>query len=100
VTEEKILCQTPTPGKKGTRIPKWKYALIREAILQVVPANEQGVAFKDLAGLVEKRLSPEKLERLGSLLWHTTTVKLDLEARGEIERIPGSKPQRLRRKGG
>jgi hypothetical protein len=29
----------------------------------------------------------------GSVLWYYTTVKLDLEARGEIRRVPGSKPQ-------
>jgi hypothetical protein len=35
-----------------------------------------------------------KLE--GSISWYATMVKLDLEARGEIERIPGSSPQRIR----
>jgi len=29
----------------------------------------------------------------GSVLWYYTTVKLDVEARGEIRRVPGSKPQ-------
>ncbi|MCZ7544494.1 MAG: hypothetical protein M5R40_13685 [Anaerolineae bacterium] len=36
----------------------------------------------------------------GSVGWHVTTVKLDLEARGLIERVPQSRPQRLRRAGG
>ncbi len=95
--EPKVLCKTPTPGKKGTRIPKWKYDLIRSAILAVVPQDEVGVEFKDLPRLVKGLLTEEDLNRLGSLGWHTTTVKLDLEVRSEIERIPDVKPQRLRR---
>ena len=31
----------------------------------------------------------------GSVTWYVTTVKLDLEARGVIERIPKSRPQRI-----
>ena len=34
--ERKIVCQTPTPGKKPTRIAKWKYDLVRSTILKVV----------------------------------------------------------------
>jgi hypothetical protein len=29
----------------------------------------------------------------GSVMWYVTTVKLDLEARGEIKRVPNSRPQ-------
>jgi hypothetical protein len=32
----------------------------------------------------------------GSVSWYTTVVKLDLEARKEVLRIPSSVPQRLR----
>jgi hypothetical protein len=34
----------------------------------------------------------------GSMKWYAETVKLDLEARGEIERVPGKKNQRYRPK--
>lgn len=96
-SDSKVLCQTPTPGKKGTRIPRWKYELVREAILGAVPADPEGITFRSLASLVEAALSAEDRQRLGSIGWHTTTVKLDLEVRGEIERVPGARPQRLRR---
>lgn len=94
--EEKVICETPTPGKKPMRIAKWKYNLVRTAILAVVPSDDQGVDFSRLPQLVEGQISGDDLERLGSLSWFTTTVKLDLEVRGVIERVPGSKPQRLR----
>ena len=32
----------------------------------------------------------------GSIGWYVTTVKLDLEARGVIERVPNVTPQQLR----
>ena len=32
----------------------------------------------------------------GSISWYATTVKLDLEERKVVERVPGKKPQRLR----
>lgn len=95
--QAKVLCQNPTPGKQGTYIPKWKYDLMRNAILEVVPRNDVGVHFKDLPSMVDKTLTEVDRQRLGSVSWYATTVKLDLEARGEIERVPGVKPQRLRK---
>ncbi|MCK6561483.1 hypothetical protein HUU39_07325 [candidate division KSB1 bacterium] len=96
-TAGKILCLTPTPGKQGTRIDRWKYETLRRAIRRAVPKNRTGVEFRKLAELVRQQLAAEELQTIGSLLWYTTTVKLHLEAIGEIERVPGAQPQRLRR---
>jgi hypothetical protein len=95
--EDKVLCETPPPGKQPSRIARWKYDLVRSAILAVVPADEQGLEFSKLPELVEGQLSPNDLENLGSVAWYTTTVKLGLEVKNEIERVPGSIVQRLRR---
>lgn len=95
--EEKVLCQTPTPGKKGTWIAKWKYDAVRKAIRTVVPRNKQGLPFEDLPELVQAALTSEQLEKLGSVMWYTVTVKLHMETAGELERVPGAVPQRLRR---
>jgi len=62
-----------------------------------VPHDEGGSGFKTLFDQMAEQLSPEDLEDIGSAGWYTWTVKLDLKARGFIERVPGSKPQRLRR---
>lgn len=50
------------------------------------------LTFKDLLTEVKQEL---EASFEGSVSWVVTTVKLDLEARGEIERIPGSSPQIL-----
>lgn len=75
----------------------WKYAAVRRAILKSVPKRGEGLLFKDLAKHVNKNLTLEELDDLGSVNWYTTTVKLDLEVRGEIKRVEGKKPQRLLR---
>jgi hypothetical protein len=32
----------------------------------------------------------------GSVTWYVTTVKLDMEARGEVKRVQNSRPQLVR----
>ncbi len=79
-------------GKQGVNIEKEKYDTVAAAILASIQAA--GVLpFSDLAAAVTSRL-PANFE--GSIGWYTTTVKLDLEARGRIERVPGATPQQLR----
>jgi hypothetical protein len=99
--EEKIVCRSPAEGRDGvTRIPAWKYRLVRRAILHAVEsAGDEGLAFAELTGAVRARLSQSDLERLGSVGWHCTTVKLEMEVSGEIARAPGKGPQRLVRRG-
>ena len=53
--------------------------------------------FKDLADDVQARLTSNQLAKLGSLKWHVTTVKLNMEVEGEIERVPRQTPQTLRK---
>ena len=94
---EKIICRTPTKGRSGTTaIPRWKYECIRRAILDTLEEAEEGyVYFKNLNGAVEEQLTTNQLAKLGSLGWHVTTVKLNMEVEGEILRVEGAKPQRL-----
>lgn len=92
--EEKILTLHPEEGKKGVNINRAKYEMIRQTILNAI--RSQGtITFRGLVSLVEYNLR-HRFE--GSIPWYVTTVKLDLEARGEIERIPGSGEQQLRLK--
>ena len=93
-----VICRTPTPGKSAKRIAKPRFDLVRRAVLRVIPKRGDGIAFADLAGLVAARLTPAERRTLGSILWYVTTVKLELEVRGELERVAGDGPQHLRRR--
>lgn len=95
MAEERVVCRTPTHNKKPTRIVRWKYETVRRAILKAIPKGPEGLTFKDLPRRVASLLSKVEKEDLGSINWYTTTVKLDLEVKGEIRRVPGSTPQRL-----
>ena len=96
-TDTKVVCETPTPGKKSKRIDRWKYNAVRKAILSSLPRRGVGVLFQELPDLVGDHLSRDERSRLGSVAWYTATVKLALEVRGEIVRVAGSTPQRLLR---
>ena len=79
----------PDPSKQGVRIEKDKYDTMRETIL--LNLKQLGaVTFTELSTVVEHQLSG-RFD--GSVMWYFTTVKLDLEARGELRRVPKSKPQ-------
>jgi hypothetical protein len=93
-----VTCYTPTIGRDGvTRIPKWKYDCVRTAILEVLnQAPDNTALFKNLASFVKPHLTDQQLARLGSLNWHVTTVKLNMEVDREIERVPSRAPQALR----
>ena len=92
--DAKVACRTPTPGRSGvTNIPQWRFDIIRGAIIDVMAAGQ--VRFADLPDMVRGRLSKEDQARLGSIGWNVTTVKLEMEVRGEIIRVEGKGPQQL-----
>lgn len=79
-------------GKQGVNILRSKYDQMVNAINDAVAAK-QPIGFEELVDEVARRLG-EDFD--GSIPWYVTTVKLDLEARGVLERVPGRGPQRLR----
>lgn len=97
MNEPKTACRTPAEGRDGvTNIPTWKYDAVRRAVLAAVGgAGSDGLAFNDLPAAVKGKLTADELSRLGSVGWHTTTVKLNMEVEGDIKRLPGISPQRL-----
>ena len=92
MNDEKINAQHPDPNKQGVRISKSKYDLIKDNILKVFRSNSE-LTYSELAAAVRKNLNG-KFD--GSITWYVTVVKLDLEARGSIERIPKTRPQKLK----
>lgn len=86
----KDMIRTLHPDKKqGVRISKEKYEIIRKAILCVLETQKE-ITFMNLSRAVEKEVNGN-FE--GSVMWYVTAVKLDLEARGQIKRVPNSRPQ-------
>lgn len=86
----KEMIRTLHPQKKqGVNISKEKYETIRKAILSTLRAQKE-ISFMNLSRSVEKQVGNTFK---GSVMWYVTTVKLDLEARGEIKRVPNSRPQ-------
>jgi hypothetical protein len=86
----KDIIRTLHPEKKqGVNISKEKYEIIRKAILSTLRSQEE-ISFRNLSRAVEQEVNGTFD---GSVMWYVTTVKLDLEARGEIKRVPHSRPQ-------
>ena len=89
----KDMIRTLHPEKKqGVNISRAKYELIRTTILSVLNTQKE-MTFMNLSRAVEKEVNGN-FE--GSVMWYVTTVKLDLEARGVVKRVPNSRPQLIR----
>ena len=91
----RIACRTPTPGRKPTRIDPWKFVRIRNVILAILAECPNGVPFKELPDRVRQHLGEEEAAQTGSINWFTTTIKLELEVRGEVRRLDQLGPQVL-----
>ena len=75
--------------KQGVNISREKYEIIRKTIFSVLKQNKE-MTFMKLARAVEKEV---RGTFEGSVTWYVTTVKLDMEARGEVKRVLNSRPQ-------
>lgn len=89
----KNMIRTLHPEKKqGVNISKEKYDIIRKAILSTMHIQKE-ISFMNLSRAVEKEVNGNFD---GSVMWYVTTVKLDMEARGELKRVPNSRPQLIK----
>ena len=89
--EERITTLHPQ-GKKGVNISKRKYDAARDAIIE---------SFRVGGDMTFTRLAEDVRQRIGhsfqgSIGWYVVSVKLDLEARGILKRVPGTRPQQIR----
>lgn len=77
-----------------------QYELMRVHILEMVDAfaEEDGsIPLKVVVTAAQERYATHPLFPKGRVRNYCTFTKVDLEARCEIERVPGSSPQRIRR---
>ncbi len=87
---EQIQTLHPKAGKTNKRISLEKYELIKENILSILSKAES--THTELMEAIYENIK-DTFE--GGIQWYGETVKLDLEARGLIERT-GSKPEKYR----
>ena len=77
-----------------------QYELMRAHILEMIDAfaEEDGsIPLKVVVTAAQERYATHPLFPKGRVRNYCTFTKVDLEARCEIERVPGSSPQRIRR---
>ena len=86
----KILTLHPA-GKPGVNIDQDKYDFIKSAILKTIREKRE-ISYQDL----DKKLNQSLKGKFdGSISWYVVTVKLDLEARNLIRRVPGTSPHKM-----
>lgn len=91
MTKERILTLHPK-NKKGVNIFKDKYEIIRSFIISEI-TSKGVISYQELNDLAVKKLTG-KFD--GKIPWYVVTVKLDLEARNIIARVPNTSPHKLR----
>lgn len=86
-------------GMEDWTMPLEQWLLVRQAIRDALEelADADGVvALKDVIAYTQERLEKHPAFPGGRLKNFTTYTKVDLEARGEVVRVPNSSPQRIR----
>lgn len=76
------------------------WELMRAHVLETIDelADEDGtVALKTVVDLAQQRYATHELFPKGRVRNYCTFTKVDLEARCEVERVPGRSPQRIMR---
>lgn len=86
------------PRSFGKRLSPENYDLLWQTILQSLPPDEQGMAWDDLCHAIAPELPNDAFPHIGTVRWGTHLIQRELEARGLVERVPASRPMRLRLK--
>lgn len=74
-----------------------QYELMRAHILHMIDGEDGTILLKDVVAAAQDRYSTHPLFPKGRVRNYCIFTKVDLEARCEIERVPKSSPQRIRR---
>ena len=88
---DRIQTLHPEEGKRGVNIARDKYDLVHAAIVEALANGPLTLAA--LQEAVAQYVGPDFDGAPG---WYMMSVKLDMEARGEIERVPKVTPQQVR----
>jgi len=91
-SEEKKILTLNLRGKKEVNILERRYYLMKDAIMSIM-LKSGSMTMAELDKRVKTKLGSKFDRKVG---WYFIAIKLDLEARGKIERIPNKTPQRIR----
>ncbi len=72
-------------GKKAVSMDKLKYDILNKAFLNQLKKRGKAIA---------EDFKSNNIKFEGSIQWHVEWVKLDLEAKKEILRVPKTSPQK------
>ena len=89
--DEKIQLRHPG-GKEAVRISREKYELLRSS-LESVLRKAKAASHAELVKAVSRELKARRVVFDGSVAWYLEWVKLDMEARKLLKRLPDSSPQ-------
>ncbi len=95
-----IFNATRPDGLDGWTMDAARYALLRDHILDMIDehsAPDGSIALRTVVDAAQVRYGAHAFFPGGRLRNYCTFTKVDLEARGEVERLPGAGPQRIRR---
>jgi hypothetical protein len=95
-----IFNATRPGGLDGWTMDRQQYELMRTHILDMVDAvgdPDGGIALREVVEAAQQEYAAHPLFPRGRTRNYCTFTKVDLEAREEIERVPRSSPQRIRR---
>jgi hypothetical protein len=95
-----IFNATRPGGLDGWTMDADQYRAVHDLILEVLDddaADDGTVALQHVVDVVQLRLGDDPRFPNGRLTNYVRYTKTDMEARCEVERIPGSSPQRITR---
>ncbi len=92
-----MLTKNVHQGKAGAHVTPEKYNAMRAAILNVLSSDDRGLTWDELVDAIAPQFPEGLFAHMGSVRWYSKAVQLDLEAHGLIERLPNTRPMRLRR---
>ncbi len=82
-------------SRASARISPERYTLVRTALLRLLPREGDGITWAELCAGIAPLLPATLFPQPGVMRWYAKAVRLDLETRGVIERVPGV-PARFR----
>lgn len=95
-----IFNATRPGGLDGWTMDVAQYQAVHDLILEIIDddADQEGtISLQHVVDAVQERLGSSELFPNGRLTNYVRYTKTDMEARCEIERVPGSSPQRISR---